>query len=177
MSMTLISTVTVGTAASFVSLDDIPQTFTDLYAVASLRSSTAVTSEQIHIYINGDGSSSYANRILTGNGSSASSNTFNTFAFSGGVTAPGTSATSNTFGSLGLYIPNYTSTTTKSFAIDAVSENNATAANQSIIAGSYTTTSPITFFSFNNNSGNWVVGSTVSLYGILRGSGGATTSP
>jgi hypothetical protein len=175
--MKRIGTVTVDTPVSFVGYSSLNLLeFTDLYLVASLRSSSSVTTEPVMVYLNGDGSAVYAGRALFGNGSSASSSTFNPFGGNAGSIAPGSSATSNTFGSLSIYFPNFKSSTTKSFSVNGVSENNASSANQIMVANTYTTTSPISGLSLNNLTGNWVAGSTVSLYGIQRGSGGATVS-
>ena len=176
--MKLIRTVTVTTTGvggiGFGGLGSLD--FTDLYFVASVRSARAVVAEQLAFYIDGDGGQKYANRVLVGNGASASSNIFGEFAGSAGLSAPGSSATADTFGSISMYLANYKSSVNKLFSVDAVSENNATTAYQSLIANTYTSTSPVGSFSINNNQGNFAIGTTFSLYGILKGSDGITTA-
>jgi hypothetical protein len=60
--------------------------------------------------------------------------------------------------------------------VDTVSENNATAAFQRIIAGLNNSTAAITSINFFPSSGNFVAGSTISLYGITKGSDGIVTT-
>jgi hypothetical protein len=178
MTMKLIQTKTITTTGisfiGFSSLDLL--NFTDLYFVASVRSARAVAHEQLVFYINSDGGQKYANRVLVGNGSSVSSNIFSEFAGSAGLSAPGSLATASTFGSISMYLPNFKSTTNKVFSVDTVSENNDTTAYQSLIANRYTSTSPVSIISINNNQGNFEIGTTVSLYGITKGSDGIVTT-
>jgi hypothetical protein len=78
----------------------------------------------------------------------------------------GTTATANTFASTEIYIPNYTSTTSKSVSIDGVTENNATTSYQTFTAGLSTLSTAITSVSFGLGAGNFVQYSTFSLYGL-----------
>jgi hypothetical protein len=91
---------------------------------------------------------------------------------------PGTDTTSNTFSSTQVYIPNYAGSTNKSVSIDHVTENNATNAYFSgIVAGLWSNTAAITSVKIlDQDGGSLVAGSTASIYGILKGSGGATVS-
>jgi hypothetical protein len=57
-------------------------------------------------------------------------------------------ATANTFGNTEFYIPNYTSSNYKSFSVDGVTENNATAAF-ALYAGLWSNTAAITSFRLN----------------------------
>jgi hypothetical protein len=88
----------------------------------------------------------------------------------------GADSTSNTFASSSLYIPNYAGSNQKSSSLDDVAENNATASIQEIVAQLWADTAAITSITLTANSGNFVVGSTVSLYGILKGSDGIVTT-
>jgi hypothetical protein len=173
MSMTLVSTVTVGSGgAASIDFNSIPQTGTDLVVVISSRLTDATVASDLFFYINN--SNTGAVRWLQGTGSATRSNNYtNTLNVWAGTN--GSSSTSNTFSSATYYFPNYTSTTNKSFSIDNVTENNAAEAYQSIVAGSFATSSPITSLKFND--GTYAQHSTASLYLITKGSGGATTSP
>jgi hypothetical protein len=177
--MTLISTVTVGAGgASAIEFTSIPQTYTDLQLFVSARISATDTpsSAQLVLYPN---SSSYPDtsvsfRELQGTGSGASSVSGSGEYIRIGYVPSGL-ATANTFSNISLYMPNYAGSTAKSFSADGVSENNATAAVQSIIAGLDTSTAALT--SLKIEVGRTLVQySTASLYGILKGSGGATVS-
>jgi hypothetical protein len=175
--MTLISTITISTPVGAVSIASIPTTFTDLYITVSARISGSFPYTDFYFNPNTDGSNIYTWRNLRGNGSSASSSVGSPstgFVIVNGV--PGALATSNTFGSINIYMPNYRSSTAKSISADAVTENNATDSSQNISAGLYNSTNPITDVYFSSAGANFVAGSTFSLYGITKGSGGATVS-
>ena len=169
--MKLIESKTLGTAAASIEFTSIPQTFTDLVALVSGRHSAANAADYAVLSLNGS-TSNFSSRFLQGDGSSASSTTLARFV--GNI--PGASATSDTFGNISLYIPNYAGSTNKSYSTDAVTENNATFSYQTIIAGLWSDTSAITSMTFTMNGGNFVIGSTISLYGITKGSDGIVTT-
>ena len=113
---------------------------------------------------------------MTGNGATATSST----AIDTGVyvaRATGTSVTANTFSSSGAYITNYSGSTAKVVSTDSIDENNATTANQFIVASTWVGTAAISSIKLSTFSGNnFAEGSTASLYTITKGSGGATVS-
>jgi len=78
-------------------------------------------------------------------------------------------------GSVGIYIPNYTSSNAKSASIDGVSENNATASYQTIDAFLWNDTSAITSITLTLSGGNFAQYSSASLYGVTAGNDGITT--
>jgi hypothetical protein len=176
--MKLIESKTLGTAQASIEFTSIPQTFTDLVVVVSARWNSGTGTAGIRFNASDTG---YSWRWLNGDGStasslSASSNTGNIGDF------PANTTTSNTFSSHSIYIPNYTASQNKSFSVDTVTENNATSnAFQQIVANLWSNTAAITSLSlltYNNGGLNLAVGSTASLYGILKGSDGiVTTSP
>lgn len=178
--MQLIQTVTVGAggAASieFGAGGTIPQTFTDLVIVTSLRGSGA-DAQDSYIQFNGDTAGNYSMRRLYGNGSSPSSDSASGVGTSGRVSrVPGTSYTSNTFSNDTIYIPNYKSTTAKSISVDTVEENNATLSYQMIYATLWSGTTAITSIKLQVLGGsNFAQYSSASLYGILAGSSGGVT--
>lgn len=172
MSMTLIGTASVPAGSGQFSLDfmSIPQTFTDLVMVVSIRNT--VNNSDATLYMNGFDTLT-SMRILDGNGSTASStNLSSTDAF---PVVPSTH-TSNTYGNSVFYFPNYTSSGNKSFSLDGVAENNATTAVQRLGAGLYTGAAITSMGMYCLGGGNIAQFSSASLYGILKGSGGATVS-
>lgn len=173
--MELIQTVTVGSGgATSISFSSIPATFTDIVLVYSLRGSASSTDDNVYLTVNGS-VTNINGRYLYGNGSSAASDNWANYNLIDYI--PGNTTTSNTFGNGSVYFPNYGGSTNKSFSVDSVGENNATAARQSLIAGLVNTTSAITSLSIKPNGTNtFMQYSTASLYGILKGSGGATVS-
>lgn len=168
MTMTLISTVTVGTTApSYISFASIPQTYTDLLFVVSAR----YTVDQVDgiLGINGSGANGSFRRLI-GSGSGASSSSGSTM----NLFINPSSATANTFGNTSIYITNYTAATNKAISVDSLNENNATAAYAGIFADLWSNTAAIT----SVDIGGYALAqySTASLYGILKGSGGASVS-
>jgi hypothetical protein len=171
--MKLIETKTLGSTTATVTFASIPTSFTDLVVLISGRCTRAEVSNNLFMYVNGDtDAGDYSTRILDGSGSGVSSSTGQ----SAGVLASA-NATANTFANIQITIPNYQSSTAKSFSVDAVSENNATAAIQRLVAGLYTPTDTITSLVFDPaNATDFVAGSTFSLYGVLKGSDGIVTT-
>jgi hypothetical protein len=162
-----ISTVTVGSGgATTIGFTNIPQTYTDLVVLCSLRT-TRNTGDAASVSITFNGStSSRSSRILYGNGSSASS--YTDTIIEGGFTGQNTGTTANTFGSHQYYIPNYSGSNNKSISIDSVHENNATNAYALMTAGLWANTAPINSITLENVGFNFVQYSSATLYGIRK---------
>lgn len=172
--MTLINKVTVGAGgAASIDFTSIPQTYTDLRIVLSTRfTSTGGANDTIWLNsINGN-TSSFTDRVLRGDGSSASSFVPSETPLYIGQ-SPTASGTANTFASHSVYIANYTSSNQKSISVDSVQENNQTTAYMGFTAGVWTQTSAITSLSFTTNSGNFAEYSTAYLYGVESAAIGA----
>jgi hypothetical protein len=178
MTMTLIQTTTLGTAAATIELTSIPQTFTDLVILASVRANTG-TQEYLVGSFNST-TTGYNARELVGTGTGAISNTFTTGASARVLgLAPGNGLTANTFSNTAIYLPNYSGSATKSWLGDGVTENNATSSFQGLIAGLWSNAAAITSISISPfTATTWLADSTISLYGITKGTDGiVTTSP
>ena len=171
MTMILVETKTLGTAAASIEFTSIPQDATDLVLLWSGRSS--IDTIEWYLRFNSDSGSNYTIRNLRGSGSTvlSSSGTYTGLLFNG---LNASSQTANTFGNVQVYIPNYTGSTQKSVSGDEVEENNATQAFQNLVAGIWTGTSAITTLTITNAGGNFVAGSMASLYKITKGSDGTT---
>lgn len=175
MSLQLIQTVNFD-GVNTVNFSSVPTTFTDLKIVISARS-TRATDSAIGITFNTSGGT-YANRRLIGTGSTVASDSQT----AGGLAyanIPGAGSTSNTFGNIEIYIPNYLSSTAKSFSSDVVEENNSssTYVQLMLFASSWSGTAAIsTITLYDWNGSNFATGTTASLYGIIKGSGGASVA-
>lgn len=157
-----IQTVELTSTQASISFNNIPQDYSDLVAVYSLRSSSG---GPFNIYIAFNGStSSFSSRNLEGDASSTYSNTTARYVGVG----TGATETANTFGNGKLTILNYSGNTNKSFSADSVNESNATLAYQTLHAGLWSNTSPISSIDFTGAT--FAIGSSISLYGIKRGS-------
>jgi hypothetical protein len=164
---TLISSVTVGAGgASSIAFSSIPATYTDFKLVLSARTNRSATNNNCFITLNGSSATNYSDRYLQGSGSAASSasDSAAVSAYIGGV--PGSTATASTFSNIEIYIPNYAGSSSKSFNVDAVAEDNATAAISNLVAGLWSLTSAITSISIDAATFSFVQYSTAYLYGI-----------
>ena len=165
IAMQPIYTQTVGAGGALtVTFNNIPQTFTDLKIVASMRDTGA--GPHIILGFNGSGAN-LSNTLLLGDGGATYSQrrTDGIFTF----TDAGSAATANTFASLDMYLPNYTSSNFKSFTLESVTENNGTGAYQSLYAGLRSNTAAITSMSFTAGTTAFAQYSTFTLYGITKG--------
>lgn len=168
-----IYTQTVGAGgASQIVFNNIPQTFTDLKAVISVRnnSSAGNFSDGLGYQFNGDTSSVYSLTQLYGVGTSLASSRSNPLAFAYGGPINTASSTALTFTSVDVYICNYTSANFKQISFDATAENNSTACNLTLGANLWRNTAAITSLRFYDFGGaNFVQHSTFTLYGITKG--------
>jgi hypothetical protein len=167
--MELISTTTVGAGGAANIEFSVPATYDDLLIVFSLRSDGSGSSFNTAIRFNGDTGNNYSYRRLLGEGSGSGISDGNTVGLPFAGRHNGATSTASTFGTTSLYIPNYRSSTAKSFSVDSANENNATAAIQLIIAGLWTGTAAIDTIRLTDASGNsFVQHSSASLYGIRK---------
>jgi hypothetical protein len=173
--MTLIESKTLATAAASIEFTSIPDTYTDLVFLVSARTNNdpdGLTYGLVDLSVNGS-TANLSNRRLMANGSGALSQS----SPNGLILISGSGNTANTFSNTSVYITNYAGSTAKSISIDTVSENNATTTWSAIYATLWNQTSAITSIGFTaTSSGNLVVGSTISLYGITKGSDGIVTT-
>ena len=170
----LISRQTVGSAgAASITFSNIPATFTDLRLVWSGRTDYAGVTNTMNILLN-SASTTFTLKTVFGDGTTADTQSSSTNQYVGWI--PGSTATASTFGNTELYIPNYTSSNQKSFSVDTVTENNATAVYNGLIAGLWSGTSAISSITLNPRDGNWVQYSTFSLYGISSNTSATASS-
>lgn len=169
LNMRAIQTVTVGAGgAASIDFTSIPQTYTDLVIVYSLRTAQAGTYvDGLGVRFNGDSGNNYPFTQLFGTGSSGTGTSGGTVSFIYGRPINGSTSTANTFGNGQIYIPNYTSSNSKSVSVDSVTEGNTTGSDQGFVAHRWTGTAAITSISmFDFNGSNLVQYSSATLYGI-----------
>jgi hypothetical protein len=161
-----IQTVTVGSGgAASIQFTSIPQTYTDLKIVVSCRTNRADVKDYIAVRPNGS-TSNDSSRTLSGDGSSASSDTESAVIL---VATTGGTATASVFGNADIYIPNYTSANNKSIYMDGVGENNATESRAQLSAGLWADTTAISSLDLVPFIGTlFSQYSTATLYGIAN---------
>jgi hypothetical protein len=162
---------TVGAGGtSAITFDNIPQNYTDLVIKISARTNRASQSvDSLKLTFNGT-ATSFSNRGVgsdTAGGSAFSFTNAGSASIEDSVFTTATNATANTFGSGEIYIPNYTSSNSKSTSGDSTTENNSTQAYPLLTAGLWsnvTAISRITLAPLSGTSINQY--STATLYGI-----------
>jgi hypothetical protein len=164
-----IASVTVGSGgAANIDFTSIPQTYTDLMIVHSMRGTNAGTIGYVNINLN-NSTSGYSNRAIFGTSTIIYAYTYTTLSYLWGGTYQGDGTTSNSFGNGQIYIPNYAGSANKSLIIDQVSENNSTASDSAftvINGGLWSNTAAITSVKLTSDTANWAQHSTATLYGI-----------
>jgi hypothetical protein len=172
-----IQTIELSSVASLISFASIPQNFDDLMIQFSVRANlgSGFGFDDLGLRLNRDAGGNYQNAILRSREGSAQAGR------GGGSSitlyaSPAASATANTFGNGQIYLPNYTSARNKSVNIEGFSENNsATLVQGGIGSGVWLNTSAITSLTIESLNGwGFAQNSSISLYGIRRGSDGKT---
>lgn len=173
MTMTLINTITLGSSASTIDFSSIPATYTDLLLLVSPRSATGGNAMTLRF---NNSSSGYSDKRLSSTGASitATSNYLTDQLICG--YASSSAETSFTYGSNSIYIPNYAGSATKSVTIEGTYEKDGNGNYMSIITGAWSNTAAISSITLYIYSGTFDSNTTASLYGITKGSGGATVS-
>lgn len=158
-----IATVTVGSGgASSISFSSIPNTYTDLKIVCSVKS-TNTTAAWTDIQVRPNGSTtSFSGKTLFGYGTTVASNS-DTNPSAGQQSAVGSSIFSNSE----VYIPNYNSSTNKSWSTDSTTESNDTSSSiRWLGAYLWSNTAAITSITLASVQHSFDQHSSFTLYGI-----------
>ena len=112
---TNISSTTLGSLQSTVTLSSIPDTYTDLMVLCSLRGNRGVNADPVEIVLNGV-SSGYSFTILASGGSVSTLNgNANSRVYLDGLVPQAFFNSTGLFNNFQVYIPNYTSSSAKPF--------------------------------------------------------------
>jgi hypothetical protein len=171
--MQIIQHQELGSTQASITFSSIPQTFTDLVLVHSLRTNRANTNEPIGMTFNGS-TTNRTSRQLEGDAVAVFSGSSSDLR-AGAATA--STATGNTFGNSAIYISNYSGNAAKSCSVDGVSETNATNVSLLIQAALWNDTAAITSITLTMLAGGTLFSqySSATLFGILKGSSGGVT--
>ncbi len=158
------------TSMAYAAFTSIPQTYTDLKLVASIRSdrSSADTLERLYVTFNSSSTNAITMTNLAQQGSSVYSDQYTTANSVGGTIGlhHNTNATAGVFGLSELYIHNYSST-----SLQKMSSSNSTGAEPSytyqfLQAYLWADTSAISSIYINGLGSNLLAYSNFYLYGI-----------
>jgi hypothetical protein len=173
--MNLIARQTVGAGgAASVTFSNIPQTFTDLKLVTSIRGTSGSYFTQGTRLTFNSSTSGYSTVVLKNIGANSAVSGFNDYGVTSasiGVFGNNAASTANTFNNAEIYIPNYTGSNNKSFSIDTVSEHNGNGGYEiqmGIAGGLLSNTAAITSITLTpqTGEGNYAEFTELSLYGI-----------
>jgi hypothetical protein len=156
-----IATTTLGSAAADFTFSSISGAYTDLILVANLGCSSG--GQRAGWRVNGDTGSNYSKIYVIGDGSSASSSA--TGGESQSFIFDGIALTTTLSGNLIQQYQNYSNTTTYKTVL---SRCNNPGGGLLAVAGLWRSTAAITSITLTPSGGNWITGSTFTLYGILK---------
>jgi hypothetical protein len=156
-----IATTTLGSAAASITFSSIPATYTDLRVVIVGNTSNS-TQAQSWLRFNSDSTNLYSSTWIYGDGSTAGSIRVSSQTqmrgqiLNGGSTAMG----------LGIYdIFSYAGSTNKTVLTDVSADANGSGRVDRMV-GLWRSTSAINAIEFSIFAGNWITGTTATLYGI-----------
>ena len=164
----LIQAETLSSSQATVAFTSIPQTYTDLVMLFSLRNNTGSNyAGNAFLTFNGTTSRYYEVLLYNAGGSLGSTSKSNVDPYLNWAALSQGGGTS-TWGNGQFYIPNYTSSNAKSISTDYIAEDNNADPWMMLNTGLWnpTTNAAITSMSFTTNSGQLVANSTFYLYGI-----------
>ena len=154
-----LANITLGTAASSVTFSSIPATFRDLVLVFTGTGSTTL---QGRIRLNGDTGSNYTYIRMSGSGSATTSAAAGSQT-SGFISAIAQATTTGAL-QMDINIMDY-SATDKHKTI--ISQASAAANGAEAFVNRWANTAAVTSVQILTSTGNWAIGTTVALYGIV----------
>jgi hypothetical protein len=156
-----IQSITVGSGgSSTMEFTNIPQNYSDLKIVASIRATTSVDNL---IKFNGLTTNLASTYAYSAGTSGASATDASNIQLQGGIE---NAMVANTFGHLEIYIPNYTSANTKAVYSNAISPTNVSASYSLFQTGRWADSSAITTILLVPGSGSYMQYTSAYLYGI-----------
>jgi len=180
MSIKLIQTVSLANNAVTIDFTNVPQTYTDLLLIFSLRDDRSGNSNSpVGLNINGvatNRSGKDIQAIYNGGANQVYSGTYtnNWIGYCNGATA-----TTSTFGVGQVLFSNYANNSNKLFSVETIAELASSSGHSlDFFAGVWANTAAITSLSLNAPlaATGFVTGCSASLYGITKGSGGASVA-
>jgi hypothetical protein len=156
---TALANITLGTAASTVTFSSIPATYRDLVVTVVASGSTTL---QGRIRLNSDTGANYQYQRMSGNGTSATGTqaATQTFGFVSGI------AQATTTGALQMSINIMEcSATNKHKTIISRADQAANGTDASV--NRWISTAAVNSVQILTSTGNWAIGSTFALYGIV----------
>ena len=152
-----IATYTVPSSQSSVTFSSIPQTFTDLVLVTTVITTTGTIAD-LRTRINSDAGNNYSRIVMSANGSAVGTGQNVNVPYAYGMLSTSSNWTTNT-----MHFMNYSNTTTFKTILF---RGNDTAVQTTAGVDLWRSQTAITNLVFDNNIGDFITGSTLTLYGI-----------
>jgi hypothetical protein len=157
-----IATTTLGSAAATITFSSIPSTYTDLRLV--LVASSVSGSNFVTITFNGTGGTAYSQTSVYGLGTSAITDQTTSQAYIN-LAVSGLSTTIPTMYTLDVF--SYTGSTFKTSLFNSNEDKNGSGAVTAGV-GLWRNTAAINTLGISKPTGNYTIGTTATLYGILK---------
>lgn len=163
--MKLIQAITVGAGGvTSITLSSIPNTYDDLLLFYNGANTAGIT-------FNNDTGTNYSQQTLRGSGASVSATSNSGVAF----LQIGLQADASDMVNSRVYMPEYKGSAAKTTSVDTIGARNVTSTVfQATIAGRWSNTAAINSIKIDWFASTYPQNTTVYLYGITKGSGGAT---
>jgi hypothetical protein len=153
-----ISTQTLGSAVASVTFSSIPQTYTDLVLVTSVKLSSGGAAGSIEMQYNSDTATNYSYTYISGSGATASSGRGSNY--TAAVFGQGGNSSNSEFAVSIAHILNYANTTTYKTTVSRANESSTNVQSWTSLWRSTAAISTIKVQS------NFATGSMFTLYGI-----------
>ena len=162
-----IATTTLGAASYQIEFTSISATYTDLRIVLVCRSDYGSTPSLVNLRLNANSATNYSVTQLIGDGSTATSSRESTKAqiFCGDY--PTATATSGIFGLITIDVFSYAGSTYKTVLVTNSQDMNGSGAVRRSV-GLWRSTSAVTSLQLQSGNGDFIAGTTATLYGILK---------
>jgi len=165
-----IASTTLGSSQSVITLSSIPQTYTDLMLLCSIRGDRGVNADPTNITLNGGmvGGTDYSyTTLLAAQGSPSGARGTNDSRILTPEIVPQQFVTGNVFCNFSIYLPNYTTSGTKSMHLHGgFTRSTASPSTTTSLSGLVRTSSPVTSIAISGNG--YIAGSSFYLYGIKK---------
>jgi hypothetical protein len=168
-----IASQTLGTATATVTFFSLPQNYTDLVLVMQARLDSAFTSRELRMQLNNDTGSNYSVTRMAGTGSGTpfSDRTSSQTNMAFGV-IPAANQTAGNVGNAIFQIQNYSNSATNKTILNRTNDANDWVTTA---VGLYRSSNPVTSITLYS-TGNFVSGSTFTIYGVAQGNLSAKAS-
>lgn len=160
-----IATTTLGTAAQNITFSSIPSTYTDLRIVITFFKETATSQTSCVVRFNSDTGTNYSFISIYGNGSTAgrTSSTGDTYIYANFFTDA--TSTYSCFTTIDVF--SYAGSTYKTVLTTGSGDKNSSGAVERGV-GLWRDTTAINSVTLRSQVGNFAVGTTATVYGILK---------